>query len=156
MPVCYAYLGRKTGVAVCLQDGMPGMLLLICECPFGLHAETKQTILEHASMYFAREKLAQASCSSENLCWCRSLVKTDAYSERDKHTHNARTCCNPDNTEGYASMGCKLWPMTKSMPVQYRCFVCHAYVGTHTSGKKATHARKHICALPAFVQTSSM
>lgn len=52
-------------------------------------------------------------------------------------------------------MGYKLWLMAKRMPV-VRCFVCRAYVGTHASGMKATHARKHIFALPAFVQTSSM
>ncbi len=46
------------------------MFLLICECPFGLHAETKWTTLEHASMYFARDKLAQASCSSDAVKTC--------------------------------------------------------------------------------------
>ena len=65
MPVWYAYLGRKTGVAVCLQNGMPWMLPLICECLLGLRAETKRTTLEHASMYFTRDKLARASCSSD-------------------------------------------------------------------------------------------
>lgn len=65
MPVCNVHLGRKAGVAVCLQNGMPWMTLLICECPFGVHAWIKRITLEHASMYVARDKLAQASCSSE-------------------------------------------------------------------------------------------
>ena len=87
MPVCYAYLGRKTGVAVCLQNGMPWVLLLTCECPFGLHAETKRTTLEHASMYFAREKLAQASCSSDALNTCAGAGAD--HSSRLMHTQSA-------------------------------------------------------------------